>query len=265
MSRRVLLFGGSFNPIHLGHLRSAEEVREFLEFDEVLFLPAKQSPFKDQRELLPEELRLRLIESSIEENPFMQVSSLELTLPTPSYTLRTVQALQREPAFGDAELSLLIGSELLETLHKWWHVQELLQLVDIVVMARPGNPLEPDLINQIAANLGYGYNHHIELKDDGDQYATGEPSNPDSSDTAKPAAETRANSSRIPIQPIPPSGGRISPTMVARFQHPTGRSMTAIRCTPLAISSTDIRNRIALGRSIRYLVAPKAYSILMER
>jgi len=134
------LFGGSFNPIHLGHLRSAEEVAEVLRLDRVLFVPAGNPPHKLRTEMAPAHHRLVMVRRAIAGNPRFRVSTIELERGGGSYSIDTVRALlQRRPR---VHLSLIIGMDQYRELGTWKSYAELLELCDLVVTSRPGFAFE---------------------------------------------------------------------------------------------------------------------------
>ena len=136
MTIRVGLFGGTFNPIHLGHLLLAETARERLALDRVLFIPTRQPPHKRVRGLLPGAVRLALVELAVRDHPAFAASDIELTRPGPSYSIETVRLLrQRLPA---AKLFLLIGEDMLAV--RWIAWGELKRLCTVVAARRPGTP-----------------------------------------------------------------------------------------------------------------------------
>src|SRR5687768_13709992 len=93
---RLGIFGGSFDPVHYGHLRLAEEAQEQAKLDQVLFIPTQVSPFKVGRTQIPGELRLKMLQLATESNPAFRVSDTELQRPGPSYTVDTLRELERE-------------------------------------------------------------------------------------------------------------------------------------------------------------------------
>ena len=131
---RLGILGGTFNPIHLGHLLLAETARETLQLDRVLFIPVRQPPHKPSRGLLPETVRLRLIRLAIRGRARFAASEMELKRPGPSYSIDTVRILRRR--FPQAELFLLIGEDMLSV--RWHAWDTMRRLCTIVVACRPG-------------------------------------------------------------------------------------------------------------------------------
>ena len=131
---RLGLFGGTFNPLHLGHLLLAETARDVLALDRVLFIPTNQPPHKRAAELLPGPWRLKLLELAIRDQPAFAVSDVELERPGPSYTIETVKILRSR--LPDAKLFLLVGADMLAV--RWLAWKELKQLCTVAVVHRPG-------------------------------------------------------------------------------------------------------------------------------
>jgi nicotinate-nucleotide adenylyltransferase len=129
------LFGGSFDPVHMAHLIVAEAAAEALETT-VRFLPAREQPFKRAAHRADPEQRAGMLEAAVAGNPRLRVERIELGLPTPSYTVRTLRALaEREPG---NRFTLLLGADAARDLADWWEVEALPGLADVVVFARPG-------------------------------------------------------------------------------------------------------------------------------
>jgi nicotinate-nucleotide adenylyltransferase len=132
------LFGGSFDPVHVGHLVAAEAAGEALDA-RVRFLPARVQPFKQVARGASPEQRAEMLELAVAGNPRLTVERIELTLPAPSYTVRTLQALAaREPG---NRFTLLLGADAAAELAAWYQVEALPGLADVVVFARPGATL----------------------------------------------------------------------------------------------------------------------------
>lgn len=131
---RVGIFGGTFNPIHLGHLLLAETARETLSLDRVLFIPTGRPPHKRAPGLLDGASRLRMVRLAIRDHPAFAASDIELTRPGPSYSIDTIAALRR--ALPEARLFLLIGQDMLAV--RWVKWRELKRLCTIAAVRRPG-------------------------------------------------------------------------------------------------------------------------------
>lgn len=134
--RRIGIFGGSFDPVHQGHLLIAEQFAEDMELDRVKFIPAKVSPFKLGYTPTSDKHRLEMLRLAVGSNPRFEVDALELDRGGVSYTIDTVNALRGvEP---DAEYYMLIGADSLKDFKKWKSPEELLVSVSLVVARRGG-------------------------------------------------------------------------------------------------------------------------------
>ena len=130
------LFGGSFDPIHHGHLLVAQAVVESLGLEELRFVPAREQPFKMGRHAAPAETRARMVALAIAGEPRFTVERLELERAGPSYTVDTVRALrEREPGRAFA---VLVGADAARDLHAWHEVEALAELASFVILSRPG-------------------------------------------------------------------------------------------------------------------------------
>lgn len=137
---RTALFGGSFNPIHYGHLLLADEVRERLALDRLVFMPAGVPPHKPASGLAPAADRYAMVRLAIADNPGFEVSDLELRRDGPSYTVDTVEAL----GVSADELFLVIGSETFLDLLSWREPRRLAARCRIVVIPRAGSTFDPE-------------------------------------------------------------------------------------------------------------------------
>jgi nicotinate-nucleotide adenylyltransferase len=143
------LFGGSFDPVHHGHLIVARVAAESLGLDEVRFMPAREQPFKRGRHAAPAADRAVMLELAIAGSPGFAVERAELERPGPSYTVDTLESLRaREPR---AAFTLLLGADAAAELGAWHRAGELPGLARIVVLARPGTPVPSSPL--IAASL----------------------------------------------------------------------------------------------------------------
>ena len=129
------VFGGSFDPPHLGHLNVARDAREALGLDRVLLVPARRSPFKTPEETpTPGELRVRLCEAAVDGEEGLAVWPGELERPAPSYTVDTLDALKGE----GRRLTLLIGEDQWARFHEWHRPRRILELARVAVLGRGG-------------------------------------------------------------------------------------------------------------------------------
>ena len=180
--KKIGIFGGTFDPIHHGHLILARDATEQLQLDELLFIPAAISPHKLDRTPTPAHARVEMLRAAIEGEPQFCLDTLELERPAPSYAIDTIEALRaREPA---AQFVYLIGEDNVAKLSTWHRFAELSTMVRFAVLDRTGLKTE---------------------------------------------------------HPFPTVRRHID------------------------ISATDIRNRVARGLSIRYLVPPAVDKIIRER
>lgn len=151
-SQHVCLYFGSFNPLHLGHLSLTRYARENLHFDEVRLVLSPLNPQKDIRQQLPTALRRLIIEASLDDEPNIHLEPLELYLPLPHYTIRSIQALRLlEP---HTEFCILIGADNLGKIQSWYQWSQLLELVELWVYPRPGYPMTiPELSPELARRI----------------------------------------------------------------------------------------------------------------
>ncbi len=131
----VGIFGGTFDPIHHGHLAIAEEAREALGLEVVRFVPAAASPFKADRPVSDAAQRLAMVEAAIAGNPAFTASCIELDRPGPSYSVDTLEAVAAE---GIADLWLILSSEALAGLPRWREPGRILDLARLAVVPRGG-------------------------------------------------------------------------------------------------------------------------------
>ena len=137
---RTAVFGGSFNPIHYGHLLLADEVLDALGLDRVLFMPAAQPPHKPNAQLAPAQDRQAMVQLAIAGHPKFAVSDLELRRSGPSYTVDTLDALR----LPREELFLIVGSETFLDLLTWRTPRRVAELAQIVVVPRAGSAFDPE-------------------------------------------------------------------------------------------------------------------------
>ncbi|MDY3363653.1 nicotinate (nicotinamide) nucleotide adenylyltransferase [Riemerella anatipestifer] len=132
--KKVSLFFGSFNPIHIGHLILANYILEHSDMDELWFVVSPQNPFKEKKSLLADHNRLEMVELAIKNYPKMRASNIEFSLPQPSYTIDTLTYLHEK--YPDHSFSLIMGEDNLASLHKWKNADRLVEQHQIIVYPR---------------------------------------------------------------------------------------------------------------------------------
>lgn len=133
---RLGIFGGSFNPIHTGHLVVAEQLGDRLQLDQVIFIPNSQPPHKTGADLAAAEHRYRMVELAIADSPRFEISDVEIRRSGHSYSIDTVQHFRDR--YPGVELYFLIGADTLPELPTWRSVAALIELCQFAVAARPG-------------------------------------------------------------------------------------------------------------------------------
>jgi len=199
------IFGGTFDPVHLGHLRTALDVYEALTLDELRFIPLGQAVHRDQPQT-PARQRLTMLQAAIEGQAGFVVDERELNQPKPSYSVHTLQSL-RDDLGDETPLCLLLGRDAFLGFSDWHQPEKILQLAHLVVMDRPGHDLPGE------------------------------------------GALSDLMQGRVTIE-------------VANLKQKPGGHILFQPVTRLAISSSDIRQRLADGRSIRWLVPERVRAIL---
>ena len=192
MTKRLGVMGGTFDPIHHGHLLTAEEALQQFELDEVVFVPTGRPWMKEDRRVSPPEDRYLMVVVATASNPRFSVSRLEIERDGPTYTVETLRELKGER--GDVDLYFITGADAMLEIFQWKDPEETLELAHFIAATRPGYEL-------------------AELEQD---ELTSHP--------------------RVTVMTIP----------------------------ALAISSTDIRERVQTGRPIRYLV-PEGVQTYIEK
>jgi nicotinate-nucleotide adenylyltransferase len=132
------LLGGTFNPIHNGHLHLAEAVRKKLHLDRILFIPSGNPPHKKEAEIPPAEHRLEMTRLALLGHPGFELSDIEVKRPGKSYSVETVSELKR--LYPHDRLFFIIGTDAFLDLPTWREPERLLSLCDFVVVSRPGHP-----------------------------------------------------------------------------------------------------------------------------
>jgi len=195
------LLGGTFDPIHLGHLRCAEEILEIFELDKIIFIPASKPPLKTRSDITPFHHRMEMVRLATSENRSFSVSDIEDRKKGISYSIETVEYFLEEHG-KDLTLFFILGQDAFQGIKLWKDWGKLLLLCNFTVMTRPGYTIK---------RLEGLFPHNF-------------------------ASQFKYNK------------------ITDGFEGPTGSSIFFREVTFLDISSTDIRNRITKGTSIRYIV-----------
>ena len=193
---KVGILGGTFNPIHTGHLILAENAYDMIGLDQVLFVPSGVSYLKDQDEIVSASDRIRMVELAIENNPHFTLSTIETDRDGNSYTYETIQALNVENP--NDELYFLGGADILLSIHTWRKPEMIFEYATLVIA--PRNDTDPVLLQERKAALENEY----------------------------------------------------------------GAKIILLNTTDLEISSTDLRERIARGHSVRYYIPDTVLSYIRE-
>lgn len=183
---RLGIMGGTFDPIHVGHLACAEQVRDVFELDGVVFMPAGDPWMKRGRSISAAEDRFAMVKAAVEDNPFFDASRLEIDRAGETYTVDTLRALRAHYP-DNVELYFISGADAMHRILEWRDATELARMARLVAVSRPG----------------------YEIDDARRRYM---------------------------------------------LTHAAIRHVSVIEATALAVSSTDLREKVRSGRSIRYLV-----------
>lgn len=151
--RRLGIIGGSFDPVHIGHLVIAQDASEKLELSEIVFIPAAIPPHKQHLKQVDASHRLNMIRLATESDLRFSVSDIEMRRGGVSYTINTVEELKEENP--DVEWVLVVGSDTLVDLHNWYRIHELLDLCEVATFLRPGDSSLEELARKIKLPLSH--------------------------------------------------------------------------------------------------------------
>ena len=138
--RLIGIFGGSFNPIHTGHISLARQLLRLAKLDEVWFMVSPQNPLKQTSELLDDNLRYNLVRLALHGEEGMRACNFEFKLPRPSYTWNTLQQLCQQ--YPDDEFTLLIGGDNWSLFPSWYRAEDILRQYHVVVYPRRESPVD---------------------------------------------------------------------------------------------------------------------------
>lgn len=152
---RLGVMGGTFDPVHLGHLRAAEEVRELFRLDRIEFLPARVPPHKTDRPVTPISYRLAMLEEAVGSAPGFAVSRIEADREGLSYLVDTLEQYRRTHGF-DAAVHFVLGMDSFREIRTWHRYPELFALADFIVTTRPGYA-RPGLAEALPADVARAF------------------------------------------------------------------------------------------------------------
>lgn len=144
MPKKIGIFGGTFNPVHNGHLALANYLCEYCGLDELWFMVTPCNPFKKNDILLPDYARLEMVRAAVSGYNKFRASDFEFNLPKPSYTVDTLAALRT--AYPDCEFALIIGADNYVAFDKWRNPDEIMRHHSIIVYGRPGYEIDKSLL-----------------------------------------------------------------------------------------------------------------------
>lgn len=135
---KICIFGGTFDPPHLGHLLIAQTICEAEEFDKIIFVPALKNPLKSTGVTSSIKDRWKMLEIAIEGNPHFDISNAEIKRGGISYSIDTIRFIKNEYSLKRDELYFLIGSDILKNFHNWCEPKKILKECQVIVALRPG-------------------------------------------------------------------------------------------------------------------------------
>ncbi len=140
--KQVGILGGTFNPVHIAHLITADQVGKALGLETVALMPSNQPPHQDEKKTIDAVHRLQMLELAIVDNPLLSIEPIELQRAGKSYTYDTMKLLiEQNP---DTDYYFIIGGDMVEYLPKWYKIDELMQMVNFVGVRRPNYPTETE-------------------------------------------------------------------------------------------------------------------------
>ena len=139
--KKIGLYGGTFDPIHLGHMNLASELMKKKGLDEVWFIPAKINPHKSHLHVTSFEHRVRMLQLALQEIPQFKINQIEKDLPSPSYTIHTLQAIfdEAKKKNYEHEYYLLLGEDVIPSFPQWYRAGEIIKLIPLLIGTREGS------------------------------------------------------------------------------------------------------------------------------
>jgi len=209
------ILGGTFDPVHFGHLRIAEEARVAFNLDRVLFIPCHIPPHKNHKQAAAPKLRLEMLNLAVKGNPFFEISDIELNRKGKSYLIDTLADLM--DLYGPAtDLFFIMGADSFFEIGTWREYQKLFYLTNFIVVTRPdfaGELSEQLVLSSLPVDIGKNFCYDSKS---------------------------------------------------CSIKHISGRKTYLLKTTPFAISSTDLRQKVRGGKSIRYLLPFEVEKFIKE-
>ncbi len=135
---KICLFGGTFDPPHIGHLLIAQTICEAENFDKIIFIPALIPPHKQTSPLTPVHLRIEMLKSAVASNPRFEISDIEIQRGGVSYSIDTIRQIKTDMGLKSENVFFLIGSDTLGQFHRWKDPEKILDECQVIVALRPG-------------------------------------------------------------------------------------------------------------------------------
>ncbi len=159
MAKKIGIMGGTFNPIHFGHLLLAEQAMEAYDLDEVLFIPSGNPYMKDAEPIVNGDIRAKMIELALEEHPYFRLSSMELERKGPTYTYETLEELKKNNL--ECTYYFIAGADSLLTMETWKNPERIFK--NCVVIASVRGTGTEEKIRKIATHLIYEYQADVHI------------------------------------------------------------------------------------------------------
>ena len=213
---RIGILGGTFNPVHSGHLRIAEEAREALSLDKIIFIPCFIPPHKEEEGIASADARMHMLELAVSDNPFFETSDMELKRGGKSYSIETLTRLRDD--YGDSnKLLFIIGMDSYREIGIWKSYAKLFNIADFVVVSRPL------------------------------------------------ASEKKEELSPVKLLPVDIRDEFCYDPQTRIAAHSSGRLTYFLETTMLDISSTRLRDCLANGKSVKYLMPAEVEEFIKEK
>ncbi len=226
---RIGLLGGTFNPIHFGHIQMAEAVLHRLKLNRILFIPTRKTPHKMQPALPSGESRLKMVQLAIQDHPCFETCDIEINRRGPSYTIDTVRALKRR--CPKDSFFFIIGTDAFYNVHRWKEPERLLELCPFVIVSRAGHPFSHLPSLTILDNINKAFLTELDQK--------------------KRESYTFFASRKSRIPP--------------GVRNPPGARLYFIHTPPILIAASNIRMRIKSKKSVKTLLPQPVLSYIMEK